>query len=78
MQKYELTVTHCEGMSHIGVKQGCPLSPHYLAYTLMNLELIWMRSTEILHVYLTHRSAFFFMLLMLFCSLNQEHTYKDY
>lgn len=38
MQKYELTVTHGEAMSHVGVETRVsdPLSPHCSAYTLMN------------------------------------------
>ena len=62
--------THCEVMSITSVKQWCPLSPHYLACTLMNLKHTKMGSIGILHVYLPQWLSFFFMLTMLFYSLN--------
>lgn len=60
-----------------------PSLPHYLTCALMNLKHVWMRSMGILCVYLTQWLSLFFMLVMLFFSLNYafvicRQAYKDF
>ena len=68
--------THGEVIPTLVLSKDVPHVPYYLACTLMNLKHIWMRSTGILRVYLIQRSPSFFMLVMLFSSLNLEHACK--
>ena len=70
--------THGEVMSNIRSKPKCPLSPILFSLYIEELETYLDEIGGDLHVYLIRWLSFFYMLMILLCSLNQDQAYKDF
>lgn len=71
--------THGEVMSDIDFKQGHPFPTHYPTCALMNLKHIYLDKFNMDSMCLFNtRLPFFFILMMLFCSLIMSTATKTY
>ena len=70
--------TRGEVMSDIGVKQGCPLSPTLFGLHIDELETYLDKIDIDSPCLINTMVPFFFVLMMLFYSLDQEQAYKEF